>query len=411
MLTPDHPARAVWAFAQGLDLAHLYDRIKATEGRPGHPHVDPRILLALWLYATIDGVGTARELDRLCASHTAYRWLCGGVSVNYHTLADFRVDHHDWLDALLTNSVAVLLHQDLVTLNRVAQDGMKVRASAGADTFRRQPTLEDCLAQARGQVEALSRQADESDAAVSQRQRAARQRAAREKAQRIQKALDQIPALRASREAFERGTGDRARASTTDPEARVMKMADGGYRPAYNVQFATDTASGLVVDATVATRGTDNGLMGQCVGRIAGRYGRAPKEVLVDAGFGSLKDIDHVKRSHGTTTYAPLKNEEKIKERGEDPYAPREGDTAAVVEWRRRMGTEPARAIYKQRSSSAEWVNAGCRNRGLYRLVVRGVEKVRCCALWQAMAHNLMVMWRAATRQRHNAATADDSRG
>jgi transposase len=409
LLTPDHPARAVWDFAQGLDLTYFYDRIRATRGRPGHPHVDPRILLALWLFATIDGVGTARELDRLCTSHTAYRWLCGGVSVNYHTLADFRVDHHDWLNELLTNSVAVLLHQDLVTLNRVAQDGMKVRASAGADTFRRQPTLEQCLAEARVHVEALSRRGEESAAAVSHRQRSAQQRAARERVERLEKALEMMPALRASKEAFEKGTGDQARASTTDPDARVMKMADGGYRPAYNVQFATDTTSGLIVDATAVNRGTDNGLMGACVDRIAGRFGRAPKEVLVDAGFGSLEDIERVRSAHGAVTYMPIKNEKRWEEKGKDPYAPRKGDTAAVVEWRKRMGTESAREIYKKRGSSAEWVNAGCRNRGLYRLVVRGLEKVRCCALWQALAHNLMVLWRAATRQRHNAVAADDS--
>ncbi len=409
ILTPGHPARAVWDFAQRLDLSHLYDRIKATEGRPGHPHVDPRILLALWLYATIDGIGTARGLDRLCSEHTAYRWLCGGVSVNYHTLADFRVDHHDWLNELLTGSVAVLLHQELVTLNRVAQDGMKVRASAGADTFRRLPTLQDCLTQAQEQVEALSRQADESDAAVSQRQRSARRRAARERVERLEKALGMMPALRASKEAFEKGTGDKARASTTDPDARVMKMPDGGYRPAYNVQFATDTASGLIVDATAVNRGTDNGLMGACVDRIAGRFGRAPKEVLVDAGFGSMEDIEHVRSAHGAVAYMPIKNGKQWEQKGKDPYAPRKGDTAAVVEWRKRMGTEAAREIYKQRSSSAEWVNAGCRNRGLYRLVVRGVEKVRCCALWQALAHNLMVMWRAATR-RQTPVTSDDPR-
>src|SRR5262249_32119126 len=158
------------------------------------------------------------------------------------------------------------------------------------------------------------RQADASDSAVSHRQRAAQQRAACEKATRLQKALDQIPALRASREAFKKGTGNHARASTTDPEARVMKMPDGGYRPAYNVQFATDVRSGIVVDAAVATRGTDNGLLGACVERIAGRYGRAPQEVLVDAGFGSLTDIDHVKQTHGTTTSMPLKNEKKFQE-------------------------------------------------------------------------------------------------
>jgi transposase len=396
MLPPEHPARAVWTFAQQLDLAHLYDTIKATQNRPGHPHVDPRILFALWLYATIDGVGSAHELDRLCTSHTAYQWLCGGVSMNYHTLADFRVEHQDWLNNLLTDTVAVLLHQDLVTLHRVAQDGMKVRASAGADTFRRQPTLEGCLATARQQVQALCRQADESNSAVSNRQRAAQERAAREKAQRIQKALDQIPALRASREAFEKGTGDRARASTTDPQARVMKMPDGGYRPAHNVQFATDVSSGIIVDADVAIRGTDNGLMRPCVERIVERYGRAPQEMLVDAGFSSLTDIDHLQQTHATMTYMPLKNEKKLKEKGVDPYAPRPGDTPAVQQWRQRMGTESAQEIYKHRCSSAEWVNAGCRNRGLYRLVVRGVEKVRCCALWQALAHNLMVVLRRA---------------
>jgi len=397
MLTPDHPARAVWAFTQGLDLSHLYDAIKATQNRPGHPHVDPRILFALWLYATIDGIGSAHELDRLCTCHTAYLWLCGGVSMNYHTLADFRVEHHDWLNDLLTDTVAVLLHQNLVTLNQVAQDGMKVRASAGADTFRRQPTLEGCLAEARQQVQTLSRQADESNSAVSHRQRAAQQRAACEKAQRFQKALDQIPALRASREAFKKGTGDQARASTTDPEARVMKMPDGGYRPAYNVQLVTDVKSGVIVDAAVATRGTDNGLLAPCVDRIVGRYGRAPKEMLVDAGFGSLTDIDRVQQTHGTTTYMPLKNEKKLQEKGVDPYAPREGDTAAVREWRQRMATDWAEEIYKRRSSSAEWVNAGCRNRGWYRVLVRGVEKVSCCALWQALAHNLMVALRRVT--------------
>ena len=283
----------------------------------------------------------------------------------------------------------MLLHQDLVTLRRVAQDGMKVRASAGADTFRRQPTLERCLAEAREQVEALSRQADEGDAAVSQRQRAARRRAAREKSERLRQALDQIPAVRASREAFKKGTGDQARASTTDSEARVMKMPDGGFRPAFNVQFATDLASGLVVDVAAVNRGTDNGLMGECVDRIVGRYARAPEEMLVDAGFASLEDIDRVSRAYGTRTYAPIKNEKKWKARGADPYAPRKDDTPAVCDWRRRMGTEEGQDVYKLRSG-AEWVNAGSRNRGFYRVPVRGVRKVGCCALWQALAHNLV---------------------
>ena len=389
LLPPDHMVRTVWAFTLQLDLTPLYATIKAVEGHVGNTPIDPRILFALWLYATLDGVGSARELERLTTCHLAYQWLCGDVSVNYHTLADFRVAHPDWLDGQLTDTVAVLLQQGLVTLQHVAQDGMKVRADAGADTFRRQPTLERCRREAEDQVEKLSRQTGESDTAVSRRQQAARERATREKAERLQAALDHLPAVHASREAFKKGTGDQARVSTTDPEARTMKMPDGGFRPAYNVQFATDVASGLVVDAMVVNRGTDNGLMGPCVERIGQRYGRAPQAMLVDAGFGSLADIDRLATTHGTTTYMPVKFEKKLKAQGNDPSAPRSGDTPAVRDWRARMGTAAAQTIYKNRGSSAEWVNAGCRNRGWYRVSVRGVAHVTCCALWQALAHNL----------------------
>ncbi len=406
LLPPDHMARTVWAFALELDLAPLYDRIKAVEGHVGNTPIDPRILFALWLFATLDGVGSARELKRLTEQHLGYQWLCGHVAVNYHTLADFRVDHREWLNGQLTDTVAVLMEQNLVALQRVAQDGMKVRACAGADTFRRQPTLERCRQEAQEQVELLAKQTGDSDTAVSQRQQAARERAAREKAERVRKALDQLPALRASREAFKKGTGDQARASTTDPEARNMKMPDGGYRPAFNVQFGTDVGSGIVVDAVVVNQGTDNGLMGGCVDRIASRYGRAPKEMLVDAGFGSLEDIDRVMQEHGTTTYMPVKNEKKLKEQGEDPYAPRKGDTVAVKDWRARMGTEAAQEVYRHRCSSAEWVNAGCRNRGWYRTLVRGVNKATCCALWQALAHNLLTRVRLVTAGGHAPGTA-----
>ena len=394
LLPPEHMVRTVWAFTLQLDLTPLYATIKAVEGHVGNTPIDPRILFALWLYATLDGVGSARELERLTTSHLAYQWLCGDVSVNYHTLADFRVAHPDWLDGQLTDTVAVLLQQGLVTLQHVAQDGMKVRAAAGADTFRRQPTLERCRREAQDQVEKLSRQTGESDTAVSRRQQAARERATREKAERLQAALDHLPAVHASREAFKKGTGDQARVSTTDPEARTMKMPDGGFRPAYNVQFATDVASGLVVDAMVVNRGTDNGLMGPCVERIGQRYGRAPQAMLVDAGFGSLADIDRLATMYGTTTYMPVKFEKKLKAQGQDPSAPRSGDTPAVRDWRARMGTAAAQTIYKNRGSSAEWVNAGCRNRGWYRVSVRGVAHVTCCALWQALAHNLVTTHR-----------------
>src|SRR5438132_11887418 len=155
LLTDEHQARVVWRFVEGVDLTDLYARIRAVEGHPGRPPADPRILLALWLYAMLEGVGSARALDYLCTHHHAFRWLCGGVTFNYHSLSDFRVQHLEFLDGLLTHSVAVLREQQLVDLNRVAQDGMRVRASAGAASFRRRPTLEECLEEATGQVERL----------------------------------------------------------------------------------------------------------------------------------------------------------------------------------------------------------------------------------------------------------------
>ena len=242
LLPADHRARLVWAFVEGLDLAPLYQRIKAVEGHPGRPPIDPAILVSLWLYATLEGVGSARALDRLCAEHDAYRWLAGGVGVNYHTLAAFRVDESDVLDRLLTESVAVLLADGLVTMAVVAQDGMRVRAGAGAASYRRRPTLERFLAEAEAQVDALKAELEDDPAATSRRIAGSRERAATERASRVRRALEHLPELEAAKRRRAKPAGD-ARASTTDPEARVMKMADGGYRPAYNVQFAADTTS------------------------------------------------------------------------------------------------------------------------------------------------------------------------
>jgi transposase len=227
LLPPDHVARSVWAYVTALDLSPLLARIKAVAGNPGQPTIDPRILLSLWLLATLDGVGSARELDRLTEQHIAYEWLCGGVSVNYHTLADFRSQNGAALSELLTRSVATLLQQGLVELQEVAQDGLRVRASAAAKSFRRQPTLQECLRRAQRQVKALQTQVDEDDGAVSRRQQAARQRAARERQERIEEALRQQEELarRAEDVRKEKGTKrtKEPRASTTDPEARTMK--------------------------------------------------------------------------------------------------------------------------------------------------------------------------------------------
>lgn len=383
LIAPDHRVRVVWDFVVGLDLQDFYAKIRAVEGGPGRDATDPRVLLALWLYATLEGVGSARALDRLTMQHDAYRWICGGVPTNYHTLADFRVEHAEALDRILTTSVATLLSEGLVTMERVAQDGIRVRASAGAASFRRRPTLEEGLREAEQQLEALRRELEEDPAATSRRQAAARERACEERKERIKQALAQMPAAEAKKSQKDK---DKARTSTTDPEARVMKMADGGFRPAYNGQFAVDTATQVVVGVEVSSEGSDQGQMSPMLGQLGRRYGKVPKECLVDGGFSSLAEIK-AGTDLGTTVYAPVA---KPKDATRDRYAPCPGDSDAVAQWRSRMGTEAAKEVYKSRAATVECVNAHVRNRGLTRLLVRGTTKVRATLLWQALAHNLL---------------------
>jgi transposase len=385
LLVEDHRARLVWEYVRGLDLTALYARIRAVEGRAGREAIDPRILMALWLYATLDGVGSARQVDRLCEDHVAYRWICGGVSVNYHTLSDFRTAHAEFLDDLLTQSAATLMHEGLVTLRRVVQDGMRVRASAGAASFRRRKTLQECQVEAKAHVEALRQELEEDPGATNRRRDAARRRAAQERSERIRKALEELAKIESKKKADEK---DQARASTTDGDARVMKMADGGFRPAHNVQFATDTASQVIAGVDVVNTGSDQGQMPPMVDQLQQRYGQAPEEMLVDGGFAKKEDIEKMASPEvGTTVYAPV---QKPKKEDRDPHQGRPGDSAAIADWRVRMGTPEAKEIYKERASTAECVNAISRNRGLRQFLVRGLAKVRTVALWFAIAHNRM---------------------
>jgi transposase len=382
VLPEDHRARIVWAYVEGLDLTPLYQGIQAIEGEAGRPATDPKILVALWLYATVEGVGSARALARLCAERLAYQWICGGVPMNHHTLSDFRTDPGAFLDTLLTQSGAALLAAGLVELQRVAQDGMRVRASAGAASFRHRKTLEACLAAAATQVQALRADLEADPGATTARQRAARERATRERTARVAQALAHLPALEAKKKLPAKGE---ARASTTDPEARVMKMADGGFRPAYNLQFATDTATQVIVGADATNVGSDQGQLAPMVAQVEARHAQAPGAMLVDGGFAKTEDIEAV--SPRTTVNAPV---QKPKDPTRDPHAPRAGDTPAVAAWRARMGTPEAQAIYKERAATAECVNAQAHNRGLRQLLVRGLPKVRVIAVWYALAHNLM---------------------
>jgi transposase len=310
LVPADHRVRLVWRFVEGLDLRPLYDRIKAVEGRPGHPPADPRILMALWLYATLEGVGSARAVARLCAEHIAFQWLCGGVGMNAKTLADFRVAHGAELEHLLVDSFAALLQAGVASLERVAQDGVRVRANAGAASFRRHSTLQECRRHAEEAVQRLRREIDDDPGAASRHQVAAQRRAAEERERRVQEALAVTEALHAQSQARAHKQAERAarkgtaeagtskerekepRASTTDAEARVMKMADGGFRPAYNVQFASDTQSGAVAGVAVDNSGSDMGKMAPMNEALARRYDERPRQHLADGGFAKLDDIE-----------------------------------------------------------------------------------------------------------------------
>lgn len=380
------------------DLSALLNAIKARGAAPGRKAIDPRVLFALWLYATLDGVASGREIARLSQEHDAYRWICGGVSVNYHALNDFRSTNEALMDDLLTSNVAALAAVGAVRLERVAQDGMRVRANAGAASLRRKPRLQRHLADARELVQTLKKQAKSDSGLAGRRAQTAQLRAAQQREQRIALALDWLPEL----EAAKRRNGDKpeqARASTTDADATNMKMADGGFRPAYNVQLASDCASQVIVGVDVTTAGSDMGQMSPMVAQVEQRLGRAPEQWLVDGGFPAHAQIDAV--AGKTEVYAPVPRAKPLRGKDKDDrdppapgseFEPKPGDSQAVAQWRQRMNTDAAREIYKERAATAECVNTQARNRGLQRLPVRGLAKVLGVAKLYALAHNLMRM-------------------
>ncbi len=390
----DHPARAVWEVLEKLELSAFYASIRAVEGSAGRPASDPQVLLALWLLGTVEGVGSARRLGRLCKEHDAYRWLCGGVPINYHMLSDFRVAHQGALDELLTQIVASLMAAGAVTLERVAQDGMRVRASAGASSFRRRERLAGCLKEAGAQVKQLAQEREHPDPGVSRREQRARERAAREREERVEKALEYLPQAQAAKQRQQqtRALAERAevtapRTSTTDPEARVMKMPDGGFRPAYNVELATDGAKGVIVGVAVTAEGTDAGQALPMEEQVMKRTGRHPKDYLMDGGFATRGDITALER-RGVTVYAPVRLPRNKPE--EERYQPRYEDSPEVVRWRQRMATEEAKALYRERGATAEWANAQVRQHGVSQFTVRGLAKVTTVMLLVAMAHNIL---------------------
>lgn len=401
LLTQDHRVRVVWAFVDKLDLAPLYASIKSREGTAGRPAADPMLLLALWLYATLEGIGSARLLARLCERDVAYRWLCGGVGVNHHGLADFRVDHEAVLDRLLSESVAALAAEGLISLEEVAVDGTKVAAAAGRGSMRDGAGLERYEARAKARIARLKAEVDGDPGEGERRRRAALARAEREVGERAAKAraaLDRLQAEKAARAEHspkdEAGKAER-KASTTDADARLMRFADGAVRPAYNLQLGCVPGADVIVEVMATDRRNDAGLAVPMVEAMAARFGTAPARVLMDTKYATQDDIVALAaRPDGpVTVYAPPPPDKKdaTAESQRKRAWRRRNEAPAVQEWRARMASEEGRSTMRRRRH-IETVNGIVKNRGLGRLLVRGLAKVRCVALLHALAHNL---WRA----------------
>ena len=386
LIADDHPARLLWQAVERLDLTRFYQPIKARENRPGRTPTDPKVLLVLWLYATSEGEGSARRIERLTHEHRGYRWLRGEVPLNHHMLSDFRWQHAQAVDELLTQLLGVLIHQGLVKLTRVAQDGLRIRASAGKASFRRRKKLKECLELARKQVQALKEQSAEDVAQRSAAQNAARQRAAAEREQRLQQALKELDAIEAQRVVSAKTGGwkpkSEPRASRTDPQARTMKMPDGGFQPGYNVQLAS--ASTFIVGVSVTNEGTDSAQAVPMLEQIERRTGERPKQGLYDAGYSKKKTIDELD-ALGVEVFAAAQKHGK-----RDPYEVLPSDSAAVGEWRRRMTSEEGKKVYKERAEH-ERVNADVRTqRTLDRMLVRGIDKVLSVAVLNVLTYDLL---------------------
>jgi transposase len=404
-LSEDHRARAVWAFVSGLDLSAFYARIKARGAAAGRPATDPKILLALWLYATLEGVGSARALDRLCRHHAVYRWLCGGVEVNHNILAEFRVESGALVDRLLTQSLTALIAAGLVRLEEVAIDGTKVRAAASKGSLSGGGKLARLSAAVGARVQALKDELAWDPESSERRVKKRALQAAEEQARRVAGAAAKLAELERERQERERthpaeeADKGEPKASTSDVEARTMRMADGATRLAYNVQVAT--ASGFVIAIEPTDRRNDKGLAPMLVGQIAARCQAVPGRLLADSGSMTCADIASLAGAHPEmVVYSPppAERDDVTEETKRKRAWKRRHEAPAVLRWRERMADAQAKLIYARRKNT-EHAHAHLKNRGFGHMVVRGLAKVRAVCLLHALAHNLSraLTLRAAT--------------
>jgi transposase len=381
-LPATHPARVLWDVVGTLELSGFLRRARAVEGTVGAKTLSPRMKLTLWLYAISTGVGSARFIARLIETDAAYRWIVGDLAVGHHTLSAFRVDHGAALDELMTDILAALMHKGVLSLDLVAQDGMRVRAAATAPSFRRLASLLECREQATLHLKATLAQAD--DPELTRAQHAAREAAARDYQRRVEEAITTVVELQKTRKPSEK----EARASTTDAEARVMKMADGGFRPAYNVRMATAGSplggARTIVGVQVTNVGSDMGSVTPMLEEIERRTGQLPGVLLADANHAAHDCIR-------TATEAGVEALIAVPKQSQRPTSRNADMDPAIVAWRERMESDEAKKLYRARASLCELMNAHLRtHHGVDNFLVRGLAKVTSVVLLGAIASNLL---------------------
>jgi transposase len=407
LVPSDHRARIVVSFVESLDLSRLYEVIKAREGEPGRPPPDPAILLALWLYATIEGVGSARQLERLARHDPAYRWIAGGVPLNYHGLADFRVAHVEVLDRLLTESVTALIAEGVVSLAEIAVDGTKVRANASRESFKSGSRLDRIEAAVEQRLAALKAETESDPEASSRRKRAAQERGSREvkeRAERARAALERMRAEKAKREkthAKDEAKKSEPKVSLSDPQARSMRFPDGAIRPAYNAQIAVAPRPGIIVAVEMTDRRNDAGLAMPMVDQLVKRYGKAPQTLLIDTRYATAEDIatlsEHAAGPVRVYTPPPSDRQDVKPDTLVRRARARAREPDSVKEWRSRMATQAGTDVYARRKL-IERINANLKNHGFGFIPVRGLIKAAAVALWHALANNLLAAHRLRSR-------------
>lgn len=400
LIPETHRARDVWEFVSQLDLTVFSDNIKVLEGNGGPATLDPKIAMSLWLFATLNGIYSARQIAQLCKEHHAYIWICGGASVNYHSISDFRTQDNDKFRKLLQESIAIIWKSGIFQPEEVAQDGTRVRASAGLNSLRTEQSLERYLIEAENLIKNLEKELATNPSALSLRQRAANERAVRERKARIEKAKSELENYKTARaeeckrnhKKFSDDDSKKIKLSITDPECRNMKMATGGYRPAYNVQYATSTDKKVVVGVDVVNTqdpGTLVPMMQQVSENLAAIGCQMPSKWLADSAYSNKTDVNQASEKYPETVlYSPPMSNQKV-----DALSPRQGDSPAMSELRARMGTEEAEVIYKKRCSTAEFTNAVTKNRGMDEFLLKGLTKVKNMAIIFAVVHNMLRFW------------------